>query len=206
VKQLLWSVKALLLLIAVGVLVLWVASRGRALHLDVDWYRMLPQRADYHEYSFECENGWMVIGGSQQHNLGEGMIKIARDKANAHGDGRTWRAGSWESARGDPELPSAWGPFSWNIQNLDAYDSTTDLGYFAAPCWLVATATGAWPLTTIGLMIRRRVRRWRRERSGCCARCGYDLRATTAKRGPLFESCSECGTIPRDARLPGPGE
>ncbi len=38
-----------------------------------------------------------------------------------------------------------------------------------------------------------RRRRRRRLPTGCCQRCGYDLRATPATDGPLLKICPECG-------------
>ena len=54
------------------------------------------------------------------------------------------------------------------------------------PHWLAACAAG---LPGISVVTRRGVRRWRkRDRSGLCVCCGYDLRATP-------DRCPECGTI-----------
>jgi hypothetical protein len=53
------------------------------------------------------------------------------------------------------------------------------LWLFTVPCWAVVLATAAAPAV--------RVLRLRRRRSGLCASCGYDLRATPAR-------CPECGT------------
>lgn len=46
------------------------------------------------------------------------------------------------------------------------------------------------------------IRRWRQQLrfpTGCCQRCGYDLRATPSTAGPLLTVCPECG---RDSEIP----
>jgi hypothetical protein len=53
----------------------------------------------------------------------------------------------------------------------------------AIPCWFAVVVLAAWPGHCLILMTRER---WRK-RSGLCAGCGYDLRASK-------ERCPECGT------------
>jgi hypothetical protein len=57
-----------------------------------------------------------------------------------------------------------------------------------APHWVLALTTGAMPLTRMGLIVRRRVRRSRRIEAGHCLVCGYDLRGSP-------DRCPECGTV-----------
>jgi hypothetical protein len=54
--------------------------------------------------------------------------------------------------------------------------------------WLVGVISGAVCLSLL-LPERSAFIRWRRRRAGCCAECGYDLRATPTR-------CPECGAPP----------
>jgi predicted amidophosphoribosyltransferase len=53
-----------------------------------------------------------------------------------------------------------------------------------APFWSLLLLCAALPVLRVGLAVRRR----RVRRSGLCAVCGYDLRATP-------ERCPECGAV-----------
>jgi len=83
--------------------------------------------------------------------------------------------------------PTSWG-FGYESQR------TPDWRYVAIifPIWLATALFAALPLGRLALWIRR----LRRVREGCCATCGYDLRATP-------ERCPECGSVP--ATSPGAG-
>lgn len=72
--------------------------------------------------------------------------------------------------------------------SVSTSDSSHALVRTGVPCWAALAAAlvpAGWGVSYIG----RRWRRSRRARSGLCATCGYDLRATPGR-------CPECGTVP----------
>ena len=62
-------------------------------------------------------------------------------------------------------------------------------GPVQVPYWLGIAATLAFPAGRLGLLVASRRRGRQRQRTGRCATCGYDLRATP-------EKCPECGAVP----------
>lgn len=54
------------------------------------------------------------------------------------------------------------------------------------PYWFLFVAMSVWPVMYFGLRILRGLKVSRRKRYGLCAKCGYDLRASS-------EKCPECG-------------
>jgi hypothetical protein len=123
----------------------------------------------------------------------------------------------WSTGAVDPQLPElmddlrsryqhrGWRAYAYHAGTLDFIDH--DLGWFfgetpvprgvdsyairtwysryvRVPIWAIAIAFAALPLVRA-----LRYRGERRRRVGFCARCNYDLRATT-------DRCPECGTTP----------
>ena len=81
------------------------------------------------------------------------------------------------------------GPIRWGRADSEDAGYSFVLRNCTFPCWLPALSA-AWPLSSIGLLLRRRSRRHRRRaRTGCCAKCGYDMRASP-------ERCPEYGMLP----------
>jgi hypothetical protein len=83
--------------------------------------------------------------------------------------------GTGVASPGSAALVSRWSLAPWLI--LSPYDAWT------VPYWALAAGTGVVPAMWLCVGVRRLYRR----RRGMCARCGYDLRAST-------DRCPECGT------------
>jgi hypothetical protein len=83
--------------------------------------------------------------------------------------------------------------FSWERGGFAWYEMRAMRGNLhaiaVAPFWAVAGVTAVLPLGWFA--VRRRIRSRRRERSGLCPACGYDLRASPGR-------CPECGADPSD--------
>jgi hypothetical protein len=202
-RGLLWVVKGLLLVVAVGVLVLWPMSRGRELGVGVERHVVRDQRVDEPALSARCDTGRIAVGRAVWHYLGSADQEAARSRLAVLGPGWRWIHWSHATTGWESGWPSAWGPFRWWVIHKGYGNLAFDGLHFSAPCWLVALAAGAWPVTSLGLLIRRRRRRRRREQTGCCPRCGYDCRATADPAGPRLARCPECGAAVPPAAAPG---
>jgi hypothetical protein len=66
--------------------------------------------------------------------------------------------------------------------------------FLAVPYWLLIVLTATVPMGWIPKMMRLHQQR-RRQSSGLCVRCGYDLRASPAR-------CPECGAVPTSPPAP----
>ena len=88
------------------------------------------------------------------------------------------------------DAPSSLGVQRWFNKlgfgyNRRPYNKATGSETYAwIPCWFVMLLSATLP--TIVFARARRARR--RQRTGCCSRCGYDLRASP-------DRCPECGAI-----------
>jgi hypothetical protein len=191
---LLWIVKSLLLVLAVGAAVMWPVSRGREMWVSHHWYTAGPTAGENRWYSAACWDGKAVLVRGWEDTRGGRRLARIREEVQFGGEG--WRWERWSKA--DPweerSWPSRWGPLCWDFTDDNHPDWTFHNHHVAAPLWGVSLAAGAWPLISVTLLIRRRRKRRRRELLGGCLHCGYDLRATAEKNGPLLSRCPECGT------------
>lgn len=190
----LWIVKGLLLILAVAAVVMWPVSRGRSLGVEAERYTAGPPSGEYRWYAAKCWDGLAVLGGGWMDAGGGPELHLIREEVVSRGEGWHWRRGGSNASSWDEgDWPSRWGPLRWIFTDDTDPNGTYHCRVVAAPLWLVALATGALPVTSIVLLIRRRRKRQRLALVGCCQTCGYDLRATAEENGPLLSRCPECG-------------
>jgi hypothetical protein len=190
---LLWVARGLLLLLAVGAMVLWPVSCGRPVVVHAERFTAGPASGEYRGYFAGCWDGRAVLSRGWLDAGGGPRLALIREQVASGGEGWRWQRWSDSSPWADLPRPSRWGPLRWKFTDLNDPDWTYRYRYVAAPPWGVSLAAGAWPLASLTLLIRRRRKRRPLARVGCCKKCGYDLRATAVKGGPLLARCPECG-------------
>jgi hypothetical protein len=189
-RFILWTLKSLLLLIALAAIILWPLSRGHLYEIAAKRYVTAASRVDYFNCFITCQDGHVMFGYGRIAATGGINLSAYTDDAHRAGEGWSWHPQStpriypitaWWS--------DGWGPFHWEVNEKDGGEYSIIRRWYAVPLWLVALISGVWPVWSIALSIRRMRRRRRAAREGCCKSCGYDLRATP-------DRCPECGTTP----------
>ncbi len=190
---LLWVVKTVLLGVALAALVFWPVSRGRWMGVSAGRYTTGPGWGEDRWYSAGCVDGRVFISRHWRHASVDPYLTAIRDVVETGGEGWRWERWSETYTWDEGGWPGRWGPLRWAVTDGKDPWVTSVRRYFAAPLWMLALFAGAWPLASIALTIRRRRRRKRAARVGCCQRCGYDLRATPLPGGETLARCPECG-------------
>jgi len=185
VRRLLWLIKGMLLVIALGAMFLWPWSYFKK------GYFLLSQ---YNDRFYRIEGAGFYTGWKEgrigvdkwREEFTEESINEGHQRAADCGVGWHWKI----------ELKTPWflnetslGPLRWGRSESSYLGLSSSESHASVPCSLVSLGTAAWPLTSLTLLIRRRSRHRRLARAGCCAKCGYDLRASP-------DRCPECGTLP----------
>jgi hypothetical protein len=196
VQDFLWVIKGMLLLIALAAIVMWPYSYGDGGSIERSRYTLNPQRVEEVSFTAGCGEGWIGIHSWRGAYWGQ-ELRDGRNEAAKQGAGwQTNRASStpWFI---DIKLDHLWGPLRWDWHVWEVPGKSGATRHVSVRCWLLASLTGAWPLTSLALFFRRRARVRQRTRAGCCLHCGYDLRATPQSgtaTGALSPNCPECGT------------
>jgi len=184
VRGVLWIVKGVLLAIALAALFLWPWSYWH--EGGIMFTRCLSKNDNVEVYGhfLAFENGkidheyWRAKYVAREYG---------RQIARASSSGWDWRV--------IPRAPAfAIGRSTgWELMRRSSFSKTGPSGSYtggraSASSWALVLVSGAWPATSIVLLMRR-TRRRRLARAGCCAKCGYDLRASP-------DRCPECGALP----------
>lgn len=193
VRGVLWIVKGVLLAVALGALVVWPWSYGHRYYVGV--YQATPgdPNVSFKVFDLAWKDG--RIGANSRRAVFGGEFREFGQEVLAR-EGTHWHLEYDQLNPGFVFGDSAHtvGPIRWNIEvtNGPGYEHVDRRASF--PCWLLFLCAAVWPLTSLTLLYRRRARRRRLARVGCCTQCGYDLRATPRPGGDLLTRCPECGT------------
>jgi hypothetical protein len=195
---LLWLVKGLLLVIALGALVIWPCSfgpdgaeinkHGNGLWLSHWNSRTIgTDKPEHIRYEFWCKEGRINIQRGWFHPP---KHEVQPEDFEEGGFlGFKWEVGWSQASRGKF---GSWGQIFWALDDIRTKEGSHNISF---PCWMLAVLAGAWPLASLSFVAIRRWRAWQLPRAGCCRTCGYDLRATPDAGGELQSICPECGTI-----------
>jgi hypothetical protein len=198
VRWMMWGVKGLLLLIALAALFLWPRSWHHPGWVVRDRWTAGVDRAEWVHIVCGWGDGRVGISYSATSFSGEDMGRAQR-AASAAGTGWNWKIGAGNPGVYATGGERVWGPFGWTVAKADGPRMSYRFRNISLPLWLLALLTGAWPLGSAGLLIRRRRRARRLGRPGRCRRCGYDVRSTPDADGPRLATCPECGAATVDA-------
>jgi hypothetical protein len=189
-RFLLWTIKGALLALAMAALVYWPVSRGQIMFVNVRKTIVRPTHALGYWNEVLCWDGRFCVSASKLYFAAGEIPQYIIDGGARQGDSLQWDHNAYRRVWEPNQWNSHWGPIQWSVY------APTEKGYyrqFAAPLWLVAFVTGAWPALSLALAVRRGVKRRRAAREGLCRTCGYDIRATPNPSGELFPICPECG-------------
>jgi len=188
IRGFLWLIKGTLLVIALAALVLWPLSYGYKRTLWLLRYTVQTERVYAAHLTAGVEDGFITIGDYHDEAQGEAIRSVSAE-AKRQGNG-------WHSM--NVQLPPAFsirnvghpfGPVRWSIFTNKQLGHSVVIRSIWCPCWLLFLSAAIWPLTSLTLLHRRRASRRHLARAGCCAKCGYDLRASP-------DRCPECGALP----------
>ncbi|HEY7116251.1 MAG TPA: hypothetical protein VH475_06685 [Tepidisphaeraceae bacterium] len=192
IRVVLWGVKGVLLAVCLGVLVLAARSTRRAERAFVETLRPAGAAEVYTRRG--AESAWFGLSFS----FDRSRIDSPKDPAVSDSEPTRMRrmVGAWMiiSESADLSRPTSVPIYSRLGFAYSEYrrDWGRGPGYgwsCVVPFWFAALVTGTWPVSSLFLTVRRRLRARRRHLVGHCPTCGYDLRATP-------DRCPECGTAP----------
>ena len=202
VRVILWIIKGVLLAVALGALLFWPWSYWHAVDLMVSRSAIRSDQVDYFNIAIGWEDGRIVVA--------QWNSKYGRESPPEDRNGTTIQSASWEWHLNSAEKLNWYhdsdrssDPIYWNSRVAKYPYGSFQSYWLSVRCGLVALLTAAWPLTSLTsltLLFRRRSRRRRLASVGCCAKCGYDLRAMPKPGGELLTQCPECGTTTSPAK------
>jgi hypothetical protein len=198
IRGTMWAVKGLLLCVALAALVAWPWSYGHPGRFDGQRWLVFAHRVDWLYLAAGWGNGRCGIRWEGT-TYTDAWLDYGRKEAasNSPAWGWDWDPGAhqWEELDGTEPF----GPFRVESRAKSQEGRTDVWRACSLPCWLLALVAGAWPAGSVALLVRCRRRVRRLAGTGCCRRCGYDLRATPETGGPRLAVCPECGAAGEEA-------
>jgi len=206
IRGFLWLTKGMLLAIALGALVARAVHQNHGTTTTFARYELGSGHVNRSDYRVSCFRGLICFVAIREHRAltndpeflqWNDFYRAATIAAKSEGSGwkvvsKTWPLGDWNWLPSYVHLDSvgSWHRmFYWKSDGFEQPGYADRAVFVAARFWVIALLTGIWPISSVGLLLRQRIRKRRLIRSGQCPICGYDLRASP-------DRCPECGALP----------
>jgi hypothetical protein len=175
------GIAALCLILCVGTAFLWISSHFRQDDFVAAWIKEKDAKMAADSLFFHSTRGSVGVFFWRR-DIPPEQIQFWRDSWK-----QSWHC-AFRSFKPIEHLIYNTPPLGFNFMGFDIGGKNTPAGALwavDAPDWSLVIIFGALGICRVAPELKRRIR----VKSGRCAVCGYDLRATP-------DRCPECGTVP----------
>ena len=152
-----WIIKALLLAIAVAALILWPSTSDKGAFVFLEKYSQAPDHINQKTLYLNSDQGQIAFGQQILTRKGQ-MFDFYSHWLADHPQAASWKLDAMTGIFLPTTEKHSLGPVAWSAQNSSSPNLVRTDRHIVLDCWFIALLTTAWPLTSLTLLIHRRIR------------------------------------------------